>query len=540
MRPKQRGSERLPNGIDKLREGAARSMLASLLCVLSFAGVAHAHATLLQTDPPAGARVASVPTAVRLTFDERVEPVFNSLHVVDLSGHRVDDGDSHTAGTLQNFVVPEESPFWRWSGVVAKWLSLTALTIWLGGLFFVFVIVSTSPPSDSLARIDRRSYGLIRSAALVFLLAQLLGLGVQSVTFSELPVLQSIAPSTLSVVLLTTSFGQWWIARFAGAVLLALLCVLKLPGRTASSSRGRKNSVGITAAAFGSFLLLTIPLTGHAHAVPRAAWLAVACDWAHLAATAIWVGGLVHFFAFLRFVDRNEATGIEALSHVIRRFSRTAKISVAILFATGTYAAWLHLPSWQSFVTTSYGLALLVKLIVIVPILAIAAVNLRYVGPALQDFGPHLETARVWAGRFRGLLRTETSLAMLVLVIVAVLTNLPPASAVSGGPVKLSQSMPQGVVELTVSPNKVGQNRVTVRLQDPGGQEISDARQVALYLQMRDMDMGLESVTAGVAPDGTYQADVNLSMAGRWSLSVQVTPAHGDAFVASFDFSSGT
>jgi len=63
---------------------------------------------------------------------------------------------------------------------------------------------------------------------------------------------------------------------------------------------------------------------------------------------------------------------------------------------------------------------------------------------------------------------------------------------------------------------------------------------VVVYLQMRDMDMGLHTFPATPAPDGTYRADVNLPMSGRWALSVEVSPAQSDDFVASFDFSTGT
>jgi len=182
----------------------------------------------------------------------------------------------------------------------------------------------------------------------------------------------------------------------------------------------------------------------------------------------------------------------------------------------------------------------LTKLVLIVPILLIGALNSRRVLPALAGFAQHLGAARTWAGRFRPLIRIESALALVLLALVAVLTTLPPASAVASGPINLVKRTQDWNVSLRLDPNRLGKNQAVVSLHDANGRPITDAKRVTLYLQMLDMDMGLATVQAFPSGDGTYRAEVPLSMAGKWSISVEVSSHAGDTFVTEFDFSSGS
>jgi hypothetical protein len=46
--------------------------------------------------------------------------------------------------------------------------------------------------------------------------------------------------------------------------------------------------------------------------------------------------------------------------------------------------------------------------------------------------------------------------------------------------------------------------------------------------------MGLQSVQAEPSLDGSYEAEVMLSMGGRWLFSVEVSPQEGDTFLTEF------
>jgi methionine-rich copper-binding protein CopC len=65
------------------------------------AGAALAHAMLDKAVPAVGSRVAASPPRVELVFNERLEPAFSSVHVLDASGHRVDRDDSAVDAKLR-------------------------------------------------------------------------------------------------------------------------------------------------------------------------------------------------------------------------------------------------------------------------------------------------------------------------------------------------------------------------------------------------------------------------------------------------------
>ncbi len=570
-----------------------------VLCCIAAAASAWGHATLLHMEPSANTRLSDRPERVRLSFNERVESVFNSIRVVDREGKRVDWGESRLVGegdTLEvsltqidagpytvlwrvnsvdghqvqghygfglrseppdetgmgHFVAAEPAPLGGYYMPVVRWAGLSGLVLWLGGLSFrmlVFlpavgaVVTAEDSGNDFIGAASRRSTWILWAGAISFLGSELLALGGHAVTFTGLPLVQAISPSTLATVLATTSYGQWFAIRMLGACALLVLCLWAL--RPFGSKRG-ENGFGprtgpLTGAGYGALgglILVTVPLTGHARAVSQAAFIAVGSDWAHLAATAVWIGGLVHFGAVVRLADHGGNGGAALLGNLAGRFSRLAQVAVGVLLLSGVYNAWLHLPSWISFLSTAYGRVLLGKLAVLVPILWIAAVNRQRAVPALQRFALDPRSAREWASRFRKLIGAETVLGIAVLALAALLTSLPPAATVTAaGPLTLSKRNADMTVGLRLDPNRVGTNRAWVKLQDLHGRAMSDAKRVTLYVRSLDMDMGLETIQAQPQTEGDYGAEVVLSMAGRWQVSVEVTPERGDTFVTEFQVS---
>lgn len=597
------GSVRLR--IEWIAHGTAKRVFLRCCCVALWtachSGIAQAHATLLQTEPPSGSQLAEAPDKVRLSFNERVEAIFNSIEVLDQNGKRVDDGnprvvgggdtlelglkaleagkytvvwrvnslDGHqvqgrfgfgvksappTEADLSHLSVPQQSLLLKVYTLVVKWFGLTAMMVWLGGISFWIVVLRPNLPDrwqivggqQALVQAAvHRTRRILWSGAIAFFIAQLLALVAQGMIFGDLPLMKVLSPSTIQTMLDMTSYGQWWSLRMLAALGLLVLCAWQMRSsalhRSQDSSFARSNIALVAGSGMmGGLMLLTIPMSGHARAVSQATALAVALDWAHMVGTAIWIGGLVFLWAVVLLVNGGEDDESEFLSSLVGRFSRMARICVLVLLVTGIYAAWLHIPSWRAFVSTDYGVALLIKLFLVSLILLIGAVNWRRVLPALRGFSLQPETYRMWAGRFRTLIKAETLLGVAVLVAVAVLTSLPPATAATmAGPIDLSKRNEDMVVNLKLDSSRVGTVHSVVTVQDSTGRTISDAKGVTLFVRMLDMDMPLETVEAQPMPSGTYQADVSLSMAGRWSISVQVSPPHGDAFVTEFDISSG-
>lgn len=64
--------------------------LAALALLLALPRAAIAHARLVQSDPPKRAALAAPPRAIRLWFNEAVEPSFARVSVADSAGKRIE------------------------------------------------------------------------------------------------------------------------------------------------------------------------------------------------------------------------------------------------------------------------------------------------------------------------------------------------------------------------------------------------------------------------------------------------------------------
>jgi copper resistance protein D len=146
--------------------------------------------------------------------------------------------------------------------------------------------------------------------------------------------------------------------------------------------------------------------------------------WLHLIAAFTWVGGLIFVNVVLTPVVGR--SGIPP--HLIRimgmeRFRWFAWGSIAVLILTGVYAILQSIPAASVFVTTPYGLTLLIKLVVVGLMIGITATNTlvlrkKVVGATAGTPGPAMQTI---SRRLVVLSRVNLALGLVVLLLVAVL-----------------------------------------------------------------------------------------------------------------------
>ena len=178
---------------------------------------------------------------------------------------------------------------------------------------------------------------------------------------------------------------------------------------------------------------------------------------------------------------------------------------------------------------------LLLKMALLIPLLAAAATNRGWVLPHLgaQISPERFRMAAQWLSK---LMRTEAVLGVILLGVVAVLTQLPPATvAGSTSPSVQNKGSGEFVISLQVTPQQAGYHRMVAWVRSKDGVVVSDARRVTFFLNMLEMDMGLQTVQAQPSGDGSYVADAVLPMAGRWRVSVEVSPPQHDTFLTEFD-----
>jgi copper transport protein len=297
-------------------------------------------------------------------------------------------------------------------------------------------------------------------------------------------------------------------------------------------------SVGAALAAGASALALP-GLAGHAgQRSPRG--LALPLDAVHLAAVAVWLGGLIGLLVFWLTVRRERR--VAALSVVVPRFSAVAFCSVLILIGTGTGQALLELPTLASLWQTNYGKALLVKIALLAAALVLASVNLARTKPRLQAAKMQPSVAAGAAVLLRRLVSGEVLLLVGALFAAAVLTSLPPpASALAKvkniaarvGPGPVSQVITRGPykVRVTVSPNRAAVNNTFTVTVTKNGKPVPKA-QVITQFAMLDMEMGTQSYKFRQLRPGSFSKSAPaLVMVGHWALQFEVTPPGSAPFV---------
>ncbi len=289
-------------------------------------------------------------------------------------------------------------------------MDLAGMVLLVGGLTFRTLVVT--PSSGQASFLER---------LLPFLLL-LIGLGdlvLRSQMISGQP-LEEIW-SFLPAVLFKSHFGKVWTAR------TFLLCVLGVAPITKIQGRITK---GVAIAA-GTLLLLTASLSGHA-ADSGDLSLAVLVDWLHLVAVSAWMGGLFFLALLLRkkiMLSRPEPTSPSALITSVKRFSALAGVCVVLILATGSYQAWHRVGGISALLQTSYGQILGVKLVLVISLLCLGALNRYRILPELSQravAGPASLTGDSWR-RLHNTVTFEIGLGLGIIACVALLLQLPPA-----------------------------------------------------------------------------------------------------------------
>jgi copper transport protein len=141
----------------------------------------------------------------------------------------------------------------------------------------------------------------------------------------------------------------------------------------------------------------------------------------HILAASTWLGTLLVLTVIgIRGVIRSTSAGHQRatlIGDLVNSFSPLALTAATIVGITGVTTAWLHLKRISSLYTTSYGLALVVKLILVGIVMALGAWNWKRVRPSLGGEGTELTIRRSAT--------LELTFAALVLIATSVLVTLP-------------------------------------------------------------------------------------------------------------------
>jgi copper transport protein len=265
-------------------------------------------------------------------------------------------------------------------------------------------------------------------------------------------------------------------------------------------------------------LVFTPGLSGHASVTGIGAVIA---DAAHVVAAATWTGGLAFAVAALVMAGVNRWP-LAAVA--VPRFSATAMVSVAILLAAGAINGYLQVRAWRGLWETEYGVLLLVKIGLVLPLLALGAYNNRFAVPRLRR-------QMASAGERRRFIRMAGAELVIMLAIVGVtagLVNAPPARTevsmheASGMELRLGPMR----ADLEVMPATVGPNEIHLMFTKGRPDEVT------VIAELKSKDIGPLRYTARRSmEEGTYAVKrANLSPAGDWEVAVEVRRGKFDLF----------
>ncbi|MGQ0550189.1 MAG: copper resistance D family protein, partial [Armatimonadota bacterium] len=387
--------------------------------------------------------------------------------------------------------------------VVARWTGLIGLFLLLGGMV---THLRLPVPEAAEAALRRRLYRLAVVATAAIAASGLFRLASDAAAIAGGTSLVSIAGEPLLRVLSVSHTGHDLIFRLVAAVFVTAL--LK-PGKPVRYD-GFVAILGL--------LLVGPVLTSHGL---TEGFAGVGLSLLHILSASIWVGGLTYFGAV--YLPVVHAVAPEVVRPAAVRFSRLAFVTVAVLIVTGLAQGYLYVGSPAGLTGPAYGRALLVKLIIIAPLLATAAINRWRILPRL---------ARL-TGLWRSLLvlvRVETALGLTVALLAAAVAISQPAKYAQSATITTEESRLTlgGVagdmaVTMTLTPARQGANRIEVAATGADGRQISGEVRYLLRVVSLNRDLPAMTLRLDAGPDAKASGPGPfIGAPGWWGLELTV------------------
>jgi len=454
----------------------ALAVCAAITGVVGFAaGTASAHNTLVSSDPADGSELAGAPVQITWVFDKAVPLETMTVTLIDATGARSELGGS-THGATGDTEVVTPLPTLQPGPVSVRWrlvgpdghpitgrvnFTITAPTATTAATPATtaptVAVAATTPPTTIPATVGTSPFDqsddsystptfvrwIVRYASYLAIMAIVgilltaayvwTGTGAHSILLRVLSrsLFATAALGFLQLLVVASdisgrapwsSFGSIDAATttdagMAFAIRIALVVAMWLVLFQADIAHREVYWTAVTLPGLG--LLATWAFAGHSRSMRWPA-VGVATDVAHHAAAAAWIAGL----AIVGWIVIPK-TPPEVLVPVVRRFSRVAAISVAILVATGVVQSVRLVGSPMNLLDANHGRYLIAKVVVLAAMLGIAQTNRRRVDRRLEDS----DGAGHRTGALRKAIVTEFAIGLIIVGITAAMVVSPPSSS---------------------------------------------------------------------------------------------------------------
>ncbi len=516
-------------------------MIGLLAVLLGPAAPASAHAVLVNSDPASGTIVPDAPNKITLNFSESVQLLSGKIQVLAPDGSRADQGeptvdggavtiplrsgggrgtylvsfrvisaDSHPVGGSLTYsvgaasatpaaTIDDESvdPVVRVLIPVGKYLGYAGLVLLVGPVLVLALLWPHRLSRRGPGRLVWTGIGLVAGSTLLALWLQ--------APYSTGSSLFDVRVGDLRDVLGST-FGAIMLVRL-GVICAAALLLRPLLRGTGSDSKTDLALLGV----LGVAALATWPLTGHPTASPVAG-VSVVVDAIHLAAMAVWLGGLVMLVAFLlRKADERE------LGAILPIWSRWAATAVAALIVAGVVQALIEVSSLDGLFFTTYGRLILVKVGLVAIVLGAAWYSRRLVRSKVAEGKPSGLRRVVWA---------ELAVTAVVLGVTSALVQIaPPRSAeatqAAGTSTTVTKTLtsPKMALQIDIFPATVGNNSIHLYAYTPDNKPLTVVEWSATVALP---SKGIEPIEIPLLRITDFHAvgDIALPAAGEWTFKV--------------------
>ena len=495
--------------------------------------VASAHAILDNSVPASGATVAKPPPQIVFDFDEAVEVSLGFVRLFASDGSRVslpdpfrdaadasivrvdvptlDDGtyvasyrvvsvDGHPVEGAITFQVGEGpranvedvlagalgdagvDPVVKSLSRAARLAGYLALALALGSLLFVL--------SGVVPGLQARLLHTIVLAAAALGISAIALICLQGAAASGEGLGAAVDWSRISAVL-DTRVGHALVVRAVLAIALSIAAFVAVRRRVATT-RASVRFLGVLA-----FLVLPLSYAfgGHPAAASPAA-PAVLASVVHVASVATWFGGL----ALLAFIAPLRETPTVAW------FSHRAVVLLPAAVVAGLAQALLVLDEPGDITRIDYGKVLIAKAALVgVMLLAAAVVRRRFLVSGVE--------------RLRSAIVVEVVAGLLVLGVTSGLVTETPRSVASAAPFATTLVQDETLVNITVSPARVGSVEIHVIVTRPGG-SLDPVASARVRLSLAERDVPPIAVQPSSVGPNHFVAATQIPYAGDWKLDV--------------------
>jgi copper transport protein len=304
-------------------------------------------------------------------------------------------------------------------------LQLSGAVVALGGAILMLVFVHPAlraSQGDQTQRLFAEQ--LERSVARSILFCGAVAIGAAALNFI-------VDTAEIDSRTIFGGFKPELIWRFAAGTTVGRLSLLRLAAlawmTAATRLPARLKWWAILGGAFAAVLCESFIC--HAAAQPSARVSAITSEMIHVLGASLWMGVLINLLlARPILLTATEDGKLVLLAQIIGRFSPVAMTCVGLLAVSGLVLTIRYLYTPAAVPTSAYGLTLMVKLVLLIPLLYAGYLNYSSIRPALQSApaGVSPESRAALLSRFGRTLELEVTAGVMVLTLAGILASVSP------------------------------------------------------------------------------------------------------------------